>query len=49
MAKHTTKDDCWVVVNGQVLDVTKFLPDHPGGALAILTFAGVSNGVLRAF
>ncbi|CAD7965251.1 unnamed protein product [Amoebophrya sp. A120] len=40
VAKHTTKDDCWVVVNGQVLDVTKFLPDHPGGALAILTFAG---------
>jgi len=40
VAKHTTKDDCWVVVSGQVLDVTKFLPDHPGGALAILTFAG---------
>jgi len=40
VAKHTTDKDCWVVVNGQVLDVTKFLPDHPGGALAILTFAG---------
>ncbi len=35
-----TKDDCWVVVNGEVLDVTKFLPDHPGGELAIMTFAG---------
>ena len=23
-----------------MLDVTKFLPDHPGGELAILTFAG---------
>lgn len=23
-----------------MLDVTKFLPDHPGGALAIVTFAG---------
>ena len=40
MATHTTKDDCWVVVNGEVLDVTNFLPDHPGGELAILTFAG---------
>ena len=40
VAKHTTKSDCWVVVNGQVLDVTSFLPDHPGGELAILTFAG---------
>merc|ERR1712046_366038 len=40
VAKHTTKGDCWVVVAGEVLDVTKFLPDHPGGELAILTFAG---------
>jgi len=29
-----------VVVNGEVLDVTKFLSDHPGGELAILTFGG---------
>merc|ERR1711963_862488 len=40
VAKHTTKQDCWVVVSGQVLDVTKFLGEHPGGELAILTFAG---------
>jgi len=40
VAKHTTKADCWVVVNGEVLDVTKFLSEHPGGELAILTFAG---------
>merc|ERR1719413_153682 len=40
VAKHTSKTDCWVVVNGQVLDVTKFLSEHPGGELAILTFGG---------
>merc|ERR1719245_1683772 len=40
VAKHTTKSYCWVVVNGEVLDVTKFLSEHPGGELAILTFAG---------
>merc|ERR1719285_121891 len=40
VAKHTAKTDCWVVVNGQVLDVTKFLGEHPGGERAILTFAG---------
>merc|ERR1719313_2723759 len=40
VAKHTTKGDCWVAVNGQVLNVTGFLPNHPGGELAILTFAG---------
>jgi len=40
VAKHTTKGDCWVVVEGQVLNVTSFLSQHPGGELAILTFAG---------
>merc|ERR1719335_1303660 len=40
VAKHTSKTDCWVVVNGEVLDVTSFLSQHPGGELAILTFGG---------
>jgi len=40
VAKHNKPDDCWVAVNGQVLNVTKFLPDHPGGAKAILLYAG---------
>merc|ERR1711933_469195 len=40
VAKHTSKSDCWVVVGGQVLNVTSFLSQHPGGELAILTFAG---------
>jgi len=40
VAKHNQKDDCWVVVEGVVLDVTSFLEDHPGGAKAILLYAG---------
>merc|ERR1712224_1143614 len=40
VSKHAAKTDCWVVVDGQVLDVTSFLKDHPGGELAILTFGG---------
>jgi len=40
VSKHNTEKDCWVIVNGQVLDVTKFLPDHPGGKKAIMIYAG---------
>ena len=40
VAKHNKKDDCWVIVDGKVLDVTAFLPDHPGGEKAILLYAG---------
>jgi cytochrome b5 len=31
IAKHNTEDDCWVVMYDKVLDVTKFLNEHPGG------------------
>merc|ERR1712137_1262418 len=38
--KHNTNTDCWVVLHGRVLNVTSFLKEHPGGELAIMTFAG---------
>lgn len=40
VAKHSKKDDIWVAVNGEVLDVTNFLDDHPGGEKALLLYAG---------
>merc|ERR1719324_678559 len=40
VAKHSNKESCWVILDDRVLDVTEFLKDHPGGELAILTFAG---------
>jgi len=40
VAKHVTKEDCWIVLNGQVVNVTSFLPDHPGGDQVVLSFAG---------
>ena len=40
VAQHNKEGDCWVIVNGQVLDVTHFLKDHPGGKKSILLFAG---------
>lgn len=29
--RHNRKDDCWVIVDGGVYDVTAFVPRHPGG------------------
>lgn len=40
VAKHNKEDDCWVTLNSQVLDVTEFLDEHPGGKKAIMLFAG---------
>lgn len=40
IAKHNTEQDCWVIIRNIVYDLTKFLPDHPGGKKAIMLFAG---------
>ncbi len=39
VAKHNTRGDCWIVVDGLVFDVTKYVEEHPGGD-AILRNAG---------
>lgn len=44
VAKHNTESDVWVSINGQVLDVTSFLDEHPGGAKAIMLYAGKEAG-----
>lgn len=40
VAKHNTRESCWIIVHGKVYDVTEFLPEHPGGAKIILKYAG---------
>mmetsp|Transcript_4691 Transcript_4691/g.8292 ORF Transcript_4691/g.8292 Transcript_4691/m.8292 type:complete len:643 (-) Transcript_4691:83-2011(-) len=40
VAKHTTREDCWVVLYGEAYNVSSFLEDHPGGAKAIMLYAG---------
>jgi len=29
---HCTKDDGWIIINDNIIDVTKFIQRHPGGA-----------------
>lgn len=40
VAKHDKENDCWVIIDEEVFDVTKFLDDHPGGKKAIMIYAG---------
>jgi L-lactate dehydrogenase (cytochrome) len=38
--RHNTPDDCWVVINGKVYDLSTFQTTHPGGSEIITDNAG---------
>ncbi|KAG0489320.1 hypothetical protein HPP92_008131 [Vanilla planifolia] len=40
VSKHSSREDCWLVINGKVYDVTRFMEDHPGGDEVLLAVTG---------
>ncbi|XP_031099533.1 cytochrome b5 [Ipomoea triloba] len=39
-SEHNTKEDCWVVIDGKVYDVSSYMDDHPGGDDVMLDVTG---------
>ena len=46
VAKHNTKSDAWIVIQGKVANVTKWIPKHPGGDIIM---KGVGKDATRLF
>eukprot|EP01063_Lacrimia_lanifica_P004252 TRINITY_DN12374_c0_g2_i1.p1 TRINITY_DN12374_c0_g2~~TRINITY_DN12374_c0_g2_i1.p1 ORF type:complete len:474 (+),score=182.84 TRINITY_DN12374_c0_g2_i1:48-1469(+) len=40
VAKHNTKESCWVIIDDVAYDMTTYVDRHPGGSELLLTFAG---------
>jgi hypothetical protein len=43
--KHNLSTDCWIVIDNNVYDISKYVPLHPGGVL-ILSCAGADATVM---
>ncbi len=40
VAGHGSVDSCWMIIDGNVYDVTEYIPDHPAGENSILAGCG---------
>lgn len=40
VAKHNSPNDCWLIINDNVYEVTNYINNHPGGAKRIISFCG---------
>lgn len=49
LAKHNSMNSCWVSYQGNVYDITSFLPVHPGSPQAILPYCGTATEFTQAF
>jgi cytochrome b involved in lipid metabolism len=42
IANHSNASDCWTAINGNVYNLTDFIPGHPGGNI-ITTACGIDG------
>jgi len=40
VARHKLENDCWMVIEGKVYDITTYLPGHPSEPEVILAWCG---------
>ena len=43
LAQHNSAEDCWILYEGKIYDVTAYLPNHPGDNIAIIESCGKSD------
>lgn len=43
VAAHSSRQSCWSTINGNVYDLTSWIPKHPGGEEGILKLCGVDG------
>ncbi|KAI9319326.1 acyl-CoA dehydrogenase/oxidase [Dichotomocladium elegans] len=40
VSRHSSGEDLWIIIDGAVYDMSRFIDMHPGGAFPILEYAG---------
>ncbi|KKP37373.1 MAG: NADH-cytochrome b5 [Candidatus Peregrinibacteria bacterium GW2011_GWF2_33_10] len=48
IARHSTENDCYLIVNDKVYDVTSYINKHPGGKNNIIKYCGQESSKIFA-
>lgn len=48
VAENNTKNSCWTIIEGNVYNITSYIPNHPGGESNILQVCGKDGSALFA-
>ncbi len=40
VSRHASPSDCWMAIDGQVFDVTRYVPDHPSEESVLTAWCG---------
>lgn len=40
VARHATRNDCWMAIRGQVYDFTRYVPQHPSDPSVFVPWCG---------
>ena len=49
VAQHNKKGDCWIIIDNNVYDVSKYVSEHPGGSRVVLEVSGEGKDATRNF
>lgn len=47
--QHRRHNDCWIILEGEVYNVTSWIKKHPGGGKLILHYGGEDATVRKVF
>ena len=47
VAVHSTESDCWTIIEGNVYDITEYIPRHPGGGNILDTCGADGSALFR--
>jgi len=48
VAKHDKVDDCWIIIENKVYNVTNWIPQHPGGLYITKNAGGESTKLFQS-